>query len=107
MCLDGRGGTPSGPLCHDDSILDCRVVDFMGHRDELRRQQPHSSHLLIWLAGGDGVCVAVVVMLPGEPGTAKGLKGNPGAPGGHASNGSALIIMPSLRISMDGKRMST
>ena len=105
--LDGRGGTPLGPPCHDDSILDCSVVGFMGHGDELRPQQPHSSHLLIWLAGGDGVCVAVVVMLPGEPGTAMGLKENPGAPGAHASNGSTLIIMPSLRISMDGKRMLT
>ena len=66
-----------------------------------------SSHLPIWPAGGDGVCVAVLIVLPGELGTAMGLEENPGAPGAHASNGSTLIIMPSLRIIMDGKRMLT
>ncbi len=107
MSSNYRGGTSFGPLYHDDDSI-CTVARLSSWTAEVSSgSSSHTSyHLLIWLAGGDGVCVAVLVVLPGEPGRAMGIE-NPGAPGVHASNGSTLIIMPSLRIIIDGKRMLT
>ncbi len=104
----GSPTVKAGPLTRLSRRFNSNAAYLMSRRGELVTPAVAvtSQYHRIGLREGDELCV-VVAVLPCERGSAVELDENPGAPGFHATNGSVVIIIPSWRIIMEGKRMLT